>query len=193
MVCRERKGNAKSFQCSYHGWVFDSHGALTDVARDDAYAPGFNDDGSLNLMEVPRLDEYCGFVFINYQAEPEPPVDYLAGAREILELVSLQGGDCMEIVGGQQEYSVAANWKLLQENNADGYHTAVTHATYFDYIKSRDGKHAGPPSKPAPRRQPWRWHVRHGRAAPDPCLAPVSGIAGNHHPGTTRSGAADFL
>src|SRR5260370_35840780 len=45
----------------------------------------------------------------------------------------------MEIVGGTQEYSAKANWKMLQENSADGYHGAPTHATYFDYLKARDG------------------------------------------------------
>ncbi|MGH8631958.1 MAG: aromatic ring-hydroxylating oxygenase subunit alpha, partial [Burkholderiales bacterium] len=27
-VCRERKGNAKSFQCFYHGWVYGPDGTL---------------------------------------------------------------------------------------------------------------------------------------------------------------------
>ena len=32
-----------------------------------------------------------------------------------------------------------ANWKMLQENSADGYHANTTHATYFAYVKARDG------------------------------------------------------
>ena len=39
---------------------------------------------------------------------------------------------------GTQDYCVGANWKLLQENSADGYHGVPTHSTYFDYIRSRD-------------------------------------------------------
>ena len=53
--------------------------------------------------------------------------------------MSDESADGREIVGGTQEYSVNANWKLLQENSADGYHAATTHATYFDYVVARDG------------------------------------------------------
>jgi p-cumate 2,3-dioxygenase alpha subunit len=49
----------------------------------------------------------------------------------------------MEIVGGAQEYSINANWKLLQENSADSYHAATTHSTYFDYVAARDGTKPG--------------------------------------------------
>jgi p-cumate 2,3-dioxygenase alpha subunit len=45
----------------------------------------------------------------------------------------------MVVVGGAQTYSARANWKLLQENSADGYHAATTHSTYFDYIRNREG------------------------------------------------------
>jgi p-cumate 2,3-dioxygenase subunit alpha len=45
----------------------------------------------------------------------------------------------MEICTGAQEYSTAANWKLLLENSADGYHAGPTHMSYFDFIVARDG------------------------------------------------------
>ena len=144
LVCRERGGSRKSFQCAYHGWTFDGNGKLRGVPRAGSYPEGFNADGELDLLPVENLAEYCGFIFVNFLKQPEQSlVDYLAGATEILELVALQGADGMEIVGGVQEYAVAANWKLLQENSADGYHAAATHATYFDYVKSRDGAPKG--------------------------------------------------
>jgi p-cumate 2,3-dioxygenase alpha subunit len=45
----------------------------------------------------------------------------------------------MEIVGGTQEYSIRANWKLLVENSIDGYHASTTHASYLDYLKGTAG------------------------------------------------------
>ena len=45
----------------------------------------------------------------------------------------------MTIVGGTQEYSMRANWKLLTENSIDGYHALTTHATYLDYLKATTG------------------------------------------------------
>src|SRR3546814_7067779 len=45
----------------------------------------------------------------------------------------------MTIVGGTQEYSIRGNWKLLAENNVDGYHAASTHSTYLEYLKNANG------------------------------------------------------
>jgi p-cumate 2,3-dioxygenase alpha subunit len=139
VLCRERHGLRRNFQCPYHGWVYDDRGVLVDVPGKDSMAPGLVESGEMNLVEVPKLAEYRGFVFINYDSEAISLEEYLADARAVLDLVSDQGERGMEIVGGTQEYAVNANWKLLQENSADGYHAATTHATYLDYIASRDG------------------------------------------------------
>ena len=53
----------------------------------------------------------------------------------------------MEVVGGTQEYSIRANWKLLVENSIDGYHAATTHASYLDYLKGTAGALAAVPLK----------------------------------------------
>ena len=139
LVCRERQGLRRSFQCPYHGWVYDDRGVLVDVPGSESMAPGLVESGEMNLVEVPKLGEYRGFVFINYDPEAMSLEHYLADAKAVLDLVSEQGEIGMEVVGGTQEYAVNANWKLLQENSADGYHAATTHSTYLDYIASRDG------------------------------------------------------
>lgn len=139
LVCRERHGQRRSFQCPYHGWVYSDQGVLIDVPGKESMAPGLVESGQMNLPKVPKVDEYRGFVFVNFDRNAMPLKDYLADAKSVLELVSEQSDVGMEIVGGTQEYSVNANWKLLQENSADGYHAATTHATYFDYVLSRDG------------------------------------------------------
>jgi p-cumate 2,3-dioxygenase alpha subunit len=94
----------------------------------------------MDLAPVPQCAEYRGFVFVCFDRSAVSLGRYLGGARAYLDHVADQGEHGMEIVGGTQEYSVAANWKLLQENSADGYHAATTHSTYFDYIRSRDGE-----------------------------------------------------
>lgn len=141
LVCRERSGQKRAFQCPYHGWVYDDCGSLVDVPGRDAMAPGLLEDGSMNLKPVPKVASHRGFVFVNFDRDaPLTLKDYLAGAADVLDIVADQGADGMEIVGGMQEYSMPANWKLLYENSADGYHAAVTHATYFDYMNSREGE-----------------------------------------------------
>jgi p-cumate 2,3-dioxygenase alpha subunit len=139
LVCRERSGRRRAFQCPYHGWVYDEKGKLVEVPGRASLPEDFNADGMMNLQPVPKCADYRGFVFVCFDRNACSLEDYLAGAREYLDYVADQGEHGMEIVGGTQEYAVAANWKLLQENSADGYHAAVTHSTYFDYISTRDG------------------------------------------------------
>jgi len=139
MICRERQGTARGFQCPYHGWTFRDDGTLHHVPGQESYAPGFGADGSLNLQQVPRLESYRRFVFINFDCEAIPLQDYLADACDVFALVDDHGEQGVEVVEGTNEYSIRANWKLLLENSADGYHAATTHASYFDYLKSRDG------------------------------------------------------
>ena len=69
--------------------------------------------------------------------------DYLADMKDILDIVSEQGPDGMEIIGVDQKYSVRANWKLLMENSYDGYHALDTHQTYFEYLAAATGHAVG--------------------------------------------------
>jgi len=138
-VCREKRGKQRVFQCPYHGWVFDIKGCLTSIPGKEAMPPDVNADGALDLTRVERMDVFRDFVFICFDPAAEPLLDYLAGAADYLAYVADHGPKGMEIVGGTQEYSAQANWKMLSENSADGYHGMVTHSTYFDYLRSRDG------------------------------------------------------
>jgi len=132
-VCRERSGNANSFQCFYHGWTYGNDGRLIGVPNDEAYAPGFSRE-KLGLREVPRFESYRGFYFVSFDSEIVPLREYLAGALEYLDLVVDQSELGMEILGGTQSYAINANWKLLVENSYDGYHAQITHARYMKYL-----------------------------------------------------------
>lgn len=148
-VCRERSGRSQVFYCGYHGWAYDSTGALIDMPGKESMAQGLVECGQYNLREV-RLDEYCGFVFICFDPKADSLQDYLADARELLEVVSQQGPHGMEITPGAQEYSIAANWKLLAENSYDAYHAATTHITYLEYLRARDNRTGPKMAAPQP-------------------------------------------
>ncbi|MDP3138587.1 MAG: aromatic ring-hydroxylating dioxygenase subunit alpha [Burkholderiaceae bacterium] len=139
-VAREKSGTGKIFSCPYHGWVFDNEGRMIDMPGRASLPEHATDNGALDLPRVPRLEEFKGFIFICYDEKVEPLVDYLADAADYLAYVADHGPQGMEVVGGTQEYSANANWKMLSENSYDGYHGQVTHSTYFDYIRVRDGK-----------------------------------------------------
>jgi p-cumate 2,3-dioxygenase subunit alpha len=183
LVCRQPSGNTKSFQCPYHAWTFNNHGELIGIPGEDAYSAAF-DRRELALATPPRLENYRGFIFISFNSTIDGLVDYLADAKDYLDLVCDQSEAGMEIVGGTQLYSMRANWKLLVENSMDGYHAPVTHQRYFEFLvdmgvdsramrrtgagKSLGNGHAVIESAPAPGGRPiaaWAPHFGGARKA----------------------------
>ena len=138
-VCREKRGSAKSFQCFYHGWVFGLDGALRSQPGEASYAPDFKERSTSHMQAVPRFEGFRDFNFICFDRNAPELSDYLGAVKEYLDVIADQAETGMTIVGGTQEYSMRANWKLLTENSIDGYHALTTHATYFDYLKATNG------------------------------------------------------
>ncbi len=132
-ICRQDAGNAKVFQCFYHAWSFGFDGALTGLPDEAAYGAGF-DRTQMGLREVPHCDSYRGFVFVCFAENVLPLPDYLAGAKDVLDLMVDACDGAAEIIGGAHDYSMNANWKLQVENSVDGYHGLPVHETYFKYL-----------------------------------------------------------
>jgi p-cumate 2,3-dioxygenase alpha subunit len=147
LVCREPAGNANTFQCPYHAWTYNNRGELVGVPGEDAYSEAF-DRRQLGLATAPRVESHRGFLFISFDPTVEGLADYLADAKEYLDLVSDQSAVGMEIVGGTQAYSMRANWKLLVENSIDGYHGIPTHQRYFTFLADSGVALRGGPSIP---------------------------------------------
>lgn len=139
-VCRDARGNTKTFVCFYHGWAFGCDGALKSAPGADRYSADFKAQGRGKLVPVPRFSNYRGLCFVNFDPAAESLESYLGNAREYLDLVIDQSDTGMSIVDGMQEYAIRANWKLLVENSNDGYHAATTHATYLDYLGNTHAK-----------------------------------------------------
>lgn len=133
MVCRQKSGNANTFQCPYHAWTFNNRGSLVGVPGEDSYSEAFKRE-DLALAPPPKVDSYRGFIFACFDPAAQSLYDYLAGAREYLDLVADQSETGMKVVAGQQAYSARANWKLLMENSYDGYHGLPTHQRYFTFL-----------------------------------------------------------
>lgn len=133
-VCREDFGNAKVFTCFYHGWAYGTDGALVNVPDADSYS---NLDRAANgLLSPPKVDSHNGFWFLSYNPDVMPLSDYLADAKELLDLVANQSESGMAVVKGAHHYAMKANWKLLMENSCDGYHGMSVHQTYVEMMMS---------------------------------------------------------
>ncbi|WP_349260418.1 aromatic ring-hydroxylating dioxygenase subunit alpha [Baekduia sp.] len=132
-VCRQDRGHAKSFQCFYHAWTFSTEGKLVGIPDKEGYAPAV-DAEELGLRPVARLACYRDFWFVSFAPDVESLEDYLAGAKEYIDLVADQGADGMRVLPGTHQYACNANWKLMVENSVDGYHGAPLHHTYFAFL-----------------------------------------------------------
>src|SRR5260370_2025258 len=89
MVCRQKSGNAKTFQCPYHAWTYNSRGQLIGVPGEDSYSEAFKRD-DMGLLAPPQVDNYRGFIFACFDSAADSLYDYLAAAREQLDLVVAQ-------------------------------------------------------------------------------------------------------
>ena len=135
VVCREPRGNARAWSCFYHSWSYDNQGRLLGLPNPEAYPPGFT-GRELGLVRA-RMENYRGLLFVCYDAQAAGLVDYLAGAREVLDLIlDRTQGEGLAVLPGTHDYGIHANWKALMENTMDGYHLFQMHRRFMtDYMQ----------------------------------------------------------
>ena len=104
------------------------------VAEPETYPKDFSANGRNDLVAVPRFEEYRGFWFVNFDPKAISLCDYLGAAKDYIDVIVDQAATGMHIVGGVQEYSARANWKLLAENSTDILHVEALHPTYLDLV-----------------------------------------------------------
>jgi phenylpropionate dioxygenase-like ring-hydroxylating dioxygenase large terminal subunit len=136
-VCDDARGNASAFRCPYHGWTYRNNGDLVGFPFFKGYGQRKLD---LALGRVPRVDSYHGFVFGSFAIEGPTLSDHLgAAASEIDRLVRLSPEGRIEVTAGWLQHWTRANWKLLAENETDGYHPQFVHGSIFGVTGSTIG------------------------------------------------------
>ncbi|WP_196149057.1 aromatic ring-hydroxylating oxygenase subunit alpha [Nocardia bovistercoris] len=138
LVCDAPSGNSSSFRCPYHGWTFRNTGELLGYP----YNKGYGGKGKLDvgMGVVPRVDEYHGFVFGSFDPDVPPLLEHLgAAAGEIDRLARLSPRGRVRLDAGWLRHRTRANWKLLAENETDGYHPQFVHGSIFSVTGSTIG------------------------------------------------------
>jgi phenylpropionate dioxygenase-like ring-hydroxylating dioxygenase large terminal subunit len=129
-VCREAAGEAASFQCPYHGWVYGLDGQLRGISERAGYPAAFGADLD-GLLRVPRVAEYRGLIFASLSAAGESLERWLGGAREYIDLWADLSPTGRVAVRPAHRYSYQGNWKFQLENTVDGYHPRFVHESAF--------------------------------------------------------------
>jgi phenylpropionate dioxygenase-like ring-hydroxylating dioxygenase large terminal subunit len=130
-VCEVEREHSARIRCPYHGWTFSSSGELLAVPYGNGYAADF-DRANLNLARVPRVESYRGFIFGSLAPDGISLREHLGNAAEALDRLSdLSPDGEIELGHGWMKHRYKANWKLVVENQVDGYHLHFTHQSFF--------------------------------------------------------------
>src|SRR5258706_3912200 len=127
--CQDQRGNASTFRCAYHGWTFRTDGTSAGVAFPQGYDPEI-DPSTHDLAQLPRVDNYRGFVFASVAKEGPSLAEHLGSAADAIDrLIRISPADEIRVPRRWVRHEIAANWKLLVENETDGYHPAFVHGS----------------------------------------------------------------
>src|SRR5512144_2516023 len=135
MVCPADRGHARTLTCPYHGWTYDLRGELLGVPYPGGYASF--DKSANGLPRAPRVSEYRGFVFASLAAEGVSLAEHLGPATRLIDRsCDLSPEGLIELTAGWVRHRCAANWKMLPENDSDGYHLGFAHQALFRTVRN---------------------------------------------------------
>ncbi len=124
IVVAEGSGHARRFTCPYHGWCYDSCGALVGIRNPADF--GDVDTASLGLTPLP-VAERAGLLF--GVLTPNTDVDFDAFLCGYDELLAHHHLDQCHLVGRQ--VIAGPNWKIAYDGYLDFYHLPVLHKDSF--------------------------------------------------------------
>lgn len=130
-LCRADAGTARSFTCSYHGWVYDTGGRLISIPMEESHfkCPVNRDEWS--AVQVPRIFDYKGFLFGCWSTDAPSFEEHLSDIAFYIDPL-FDGVEGLEVVGGVEKWVVDANWKLgADQFVSDNFHFPTTHASGF--------------------------------------------------------------
>jgi PAH dioxygenase large subunit len=128
-VCQAEIGNALTFRCPYHGWVYKNSGELSGVPhQEQIYGAAELNRAELGLLRAPKSDSHRGWIFASLDDQAPPLKEYLGDMLWYLDFYTNKSEAGLTVVGAPQRWVVNANWKLGASNFiGDGYHTTTTH------------------------------------------------------------------
>ena len=113
--------------CPYHNWAYAMSGELQFARGSELMADFPKCD--IRLQSV-RVDVFCGFVFVNFDADALSFRETYPGLEE--EILAL-APDAENLQRSHvQDFPLAANWKNSMENYAECYHCPNQHPSLVD-------------------------------------------------------------
>ncbi|HWF00135.1 MAG TPA: aromatic ring-hydroxylating dioxygenase subunit alpha [Caulobacteraceae bacterium] len=130
MLVAEGAGNLRGFVCPYHHWVYGLDGRLVNAPAMERTCDF--DKTKVGLPQF-KVEIWQGFIFINFDPDAAPLAPRLARVAEAIAGYDLANSEIAQTMTGQ----FAWNWKVMFENNNDGYHASKLHqGPLHDFIPS---------------------------------------------------------
>ncbi|MCH8030341.1 MAG: aromatic ring-hydroxylating dioxygenase subunit alpha [Bacteroidetes bacterium] len=132
IVCLGKSGNQRTFECPYHGWMYDTDGNLI-AARN---MPEDFDRTSFGLHKLP-VEIIQGLIFVCFCDAP-PSIE--GARRDMAEPLAMFDFENLK-VAAQKTYPISANWKLAVENYQECYHCPGVHPLLSQWTPFRSAVH----------------------------------------------------
>jgi phenylpropionate dioxygenase-like ring-hydroxylating dioxygenase large terminal subunit len=116
-----RFGNCR-IVCPFHGWRWDLAGNNQFILERQEFRGGQLRDSDVALRTL-QVALFAGFVFINFDPNPQPFDEFIAPVREVIEGLAI--GDMHHY--WWKSIPVPANWKVAQEAFFEAFHVPATH------------------------------------------------------------------
>jgi len=130
MLVAEGHGRTKTFVCPYHHWVYSLDGQLIGAPAMDRAC---NFDKKQVRLPAFKLEVWQGFVFINMDPDARPLAPRLTALDKVIANYRVAQADGPRPEGFT---TYPWNWKVMFENNNDGYHANRLHRGMHDVIPS---------------------------------------------------------
>jgi phenylpropionate dioxygenase-like ring-hydroxylating dioxygenase large terminal subunit len=127
-VVREPEGTASRWTCRYHGWTYDTAGAVIGVPSERFFCDKIGDND--HLAECPA-EERHGMIFV--QATPGGAMDldaHLGGFGEELDRLNFAGAEPVI----EQKFHSTSNWKYAMDTYLESYHLPALHRDTFAHV-----------------------------------------------------------
>ena len=135
-VCKHRahellsgEGRTNKIMCPYHAWVYKLDGKLARAPHTENLH-NFN-VGDICLDQV-KVEEFCGFVFINLDAEA-PSLASQSG--DLQTEIRHWAPDIEQLTFGHRlTYDIKSNWKNVVDNFLECYHCPTAHKDFCSLV-----------------------------------------------------------
>ena len=135
-VCKHRahellsgEGTTSRIMCPYHAWVYRLDGQLARAPHTENLE-GF----SVNdiCLDQVRVEEFCGFIFINLNADATPLAD---ASGSLGTEIRHWAPDIDQLTFGHRlTYDIKSNWKNVVDNFLECYHCPTAHKDFCDLV-----------------------------------------------------------